>query len=389
MHKVFATICLLASLVLRSQEKDYSLAKVGVKVENIYIFMGATPVQEYNTIDKWQVYWNKEGKLDEKIQEAVTRAKKKYNNVDGIIFTSDGSTAEFIKFIGREITGGGFKSGEKVIYKDGRRIQYGEIAILDNTKQRASVKYLDPYGEEKTTDIPYEKLSVASKDDYQKNIELQNIEIQKHKFVAGEKVTWSEDNKPRYGEILTLNNVKHDAKINFLDKYGDAKTETLDYLKIEKADENKFKEYMSQQAIEIEKHKYILGETVSFVEDKVTKPAEVTALNPMNHKASIKYLNIYGEEKTKEIPYFDLEKISSTIFKEEVEKYKKEIAKYKFTAGEKANWSKGGTFKKSEIITCEILSLDDINHKAVIKYIDKENKEQQAKADYLDLTKVN
>ncbi len=43
--------------------------------------------------------------------------------------------------------------------------------------------------------------------------------------------------------------------------------------------------------------------------------------------------------------------------------------------------------KKSEIIQCEIISLDDQNHKALVKYIDKENKEVQTKADYLDLSK--
>jgi hypothetical protein len=44
--------------------------------------------------------------------------------------------------------------------------------------------------------------------------------------------------------------------------------------------------------------------------------------------------------------------------------------------------------KKGEIIQCEIISLDDLSHKALVKYIDKENKEVQAKADYLDLIKI-
>ena len=129
------------------------------------------------------------------------------------------------------------------------------------------------------------------------------------------------------------------------------------------------------------------NETISFVDNKVTKVGEVTALNASNHKASVKYLNIYGEEKTSDMPYFDLEKISKDKFKEEKEKYQLEILKYKFKVGEKVNWSKGGMLKKAEIIQCEIISLDDLSHKAIVKYIDKEGKEVQTKADYLDLSK--
>jgi hypothetical protein len=318
MKKRFSLILLstLCSINLISQEKDYSLAKVGIKRENIYIFIGSMPVQDYNTIDVWEVYWNKDGKMEEKIEEAVTRARKKYNNVDGIIFKPDGTSAEFIKFIGREITGGGFKGGDKIQYKDGRTLQYGEISLLDNTKQKATIKYLNEYGDEKTDIVPYEKLTSMAKEEYQKVIEKQNIDIQKHKFVNGEKVTWADGGKPHYGEILSLNNERHDAKINYLDKFGDTKIETVDYLKVEKADEAKYKEFMAAQDMEIQKHKFTNGETVSFVEGKVTKVGEVTALNGSSHKASIKYLNIYGEEKTSDMPYFDLEKISKDKFKE-------------------------------------------------------------------------
>lgn len=187
---------------------------------------------------------------------------------------------------------------------------------------------------------------------------------------------------------MSLNDLKHEAKVTFLDKFGDAKTETFDYLKIDKADESKFKEHIIQQQAEIAKHKFSIGETVSFIEEKTTKPSEVTALNPVNHKASVKFLNIYGEEKTREVSYFDLEKMPKEKFIAETEKYKELISKFKFVIGEKVNWSKSSALKKAEIIACEVVSLDDLNHKAVVKYLDKENKEVQAKADYLDLTKI-
>lgn len=382
-------IFLAISAILCSQEKDYSLAKAGYRVDDIYIFIGCTPVAEYTTIDNWEVYWHK-GEPAEAFKEAITRARKKYNNVDGIIFKgAKFESAEFIKFIGKEITGGGFKAGDKVVYKDGKQLQYAEVAMLDNTKKRATIKYMDEYGDEKNDDVAYEKLSPLNREEYQKNIEKQNSEIQKHKFSNGEKVSWIDGGKLHYGEVSALNNAKHDAKLNYLDKFGDTKTETLDYLKIEKADESKYKEFLSQQEIEIAKHKFVNGETVSFIDDKATKVGEVTALNGSNHKASVKYLNIYGEEKTSDIPYFDLEKSSKEKFKEENEKYLKEVSKHKFKVGEKVNWSNGGAFKKIEIIQCEVISLDDLSHKALVKYLDKENKEVQTKADYLDLSKTN
>lgn len=388
---LFILLSIFNSAILISQDsKDYSLAKVATVEEGVYVFINCTPYQPYDVICKWEVYWAKEGDFVAAYKEAIRRAKKKYNNVDGIVF-KDGKfqEAEFIKFIGKEITGGGFKGGDKIQYKDGRTLQYGEISLLDNTKQKATIKYLDAYGDEKIDNVPYEKLTPMSKEEYQKVLDNQRIEIQKHKFTNGEKVSWADNGKPHYGEVLSLNNEKHDAKINCLDKYGDIKTETVDYLKVEKADESKYKEFIAAQDIEIQKHKFVTNETVSFVDGKVTKVGEVTALNAVSHKASVKYLNIYGEEKTMDMPYFDLEKITKDKFKEEKEKYQQEILKYKFKVGEKVNWSKGNVLKKVEIIQCEIISLDDLSHKALVKYTDKENKEVQTKADYLDLSKSN
>jgi hypothetical protein len=288
----------------------------------------------------------------------------------------------------KKLIGGGFKTGDKVLHKDGRKLQYGEITTGDNFKQVATIKFLNPYGDEKTDEVPYERLSHISSEDYQKNIDAQKIEIRKHKFTMGEKVTWLDDNITRYGEIVALDNIKHDAKIMFLNKYGEPLSLYLDYLKVDKADETKYKEFKMLETIEIEKHKFEPGETVSFVEDKVVKPAEVVALNPSNHKALVKYLNIYGEEHTKDIPYFDIEKMPKEKFNAEREAFQKEIAKYKFVVGEKVSWSKGGPSKNKAGIPCEIVSLDDIRHIAVVKYLDKEGKEIQAKADYLDLIKL-
>ncbi len=369
-------------------EKDYSLAKVGRQVDGVYIFIGCIPVNEYNTIDSWKVYWNK-GEPEEAFKEAITRARKKYNNVDGIIFKDNKfEEAEFIKFIGREITGGGFKGGDKVSYKDGGKPRYAEIFQLDNTKQKASVKYLNEYGEDKLDNISYERLTPVNNETFSKYKEQQLEEIKKHQFTTGEKVSWAEGSKLKYGEVVSLNNDKHDAKVKFLDIYGDVKTDNFDYLKLEKADINKYNEFVTSFNLEIEKHKFLVGEQVSWIESKSLKVGEVVGLNNSNHKASIKYLNIYGEEKTTDVGYLEIEKISKDKYLSEKENFLKEIQKYKFTIGEKVNWSKGGMLKKTEIIQCEVISLDDLEHKALVKYKNKDNVEKQEKAPYLELSKT-
>ncbi|MBL7896797.1 MAG: hypothetical protein JNK50_15975 [Bacteroidia bacterium] len=384
----FLTLVALMGGLAAQTEKDYSLAKVGKQVDGVFIFVGATPVNPYDVIDIWDVYWNPDDP-DKSYKEALTRVRKKYNNVDGIIF-EDGNhkKAQLIKFIGREITGGGFKGGDKVSYKEGGKPRYAEIFQLDNTKQKASVKYLNEYGEDKLDNISYEKLTPVNNETFNKYKEQQLEEIKKHQFAIGEKVSWTEGSKLKYGEVVSLNNEKHDAKVKFLDIYGDVKTDNFDYLKLEKADINKYNEFVTSFNIEIEKYKFLVGEQVSWIESKSLKVGEVVGLNNSNHKASIKYLNIYGEEKTTDVGYLEIEKISKDKYLSEKENFSKEIQKYKFTIGEKVNWSKGGMLKKTEIIQCEVISLDDLEHKALVKYKNKDNVEKQEKVPYLELSKT-
>ncbi len=79
-------LIILLSSSLFSQEKDYSLSKTAKVIQGVYVFIGSTPYHPYDVIDKWEVYWNKDGNPDEKLLEAITRCRKKYNNVDGIVF---------------------------------------------------------------------------------------------------------------------------------------------------------------------------------------------------------------------------------------------------------------------------------------------------------------
>lgn len=402
-EKVTAVLLLLfISTALTAQPlKDNSLANVEYKVDGLYIFIGCVPVQEYTVIDKMELDESTGGRIDDKLREAITKAKKKHNKIDGIMFNPAVlQTAEFIVFRGKEATlkepvsnetttGVVFKAGDKIVRRDGDVLKYGEIAIVDNVKKKVTIKYINEYGEEKSTDVATDKISLIGDSEYQKQMNIQKTEIQKHQFNTGEKVSWFNTNKLNYGEVTTLINPKHAAIISYFDKFGDVKTETINFLKLEKLNESTYSDFIKQQKIEIEKHQFSIGEKVSFVDNKITRVGEVTALNNATHRATIKFPNIFGEEKTINFPYFDLEKITAVKFIEENEKYAKEILKYKFVAGEKVNWSATPLFNKPELIKCEIVSLDNVTHKAVVKYLDKENKEKQATVGFLDLSKVN
>lgn len=312
---LFTASILFLSIHLHSQDKDFSLAKVGKQVMGAYIFVGSEPANEYDYIATIDVKWN-QGNPDKSFVEIIERAKKKYPNFNAIIFKDyKFEKADLIKFRHLEISGGGFRIGDYAIYQEGKRPKYGEIVQLDNTKQKAGFKYLNDYGEEKLTTVPYTKLSMATKEQYNKLVEEQNIDLQKHQFEIGEKVI--------------------------------------------------------------------------FIKDKKSKCGEVVAINSKAHEATIKYLGIYGEDKTTVEEYFDVEKTSEENYEEENRKCRKEALQYKFEVGEKVVWKKEMLLgMKNEAINAEIVSLNDLEHKATVRYLNKDNVEKQETVSYSNLSKV-
>jgi hypothetical protein len=388
--KLSFCLTLLSISAFAQQERDFSLAKVGKKVLGVYIFIACEPANEYDYIATIDVKWH-EGDPDKSLLEIIERGKKKYPNFNAVIFkNAKFESADLVKFRDLEISGGGFRVGDNAVFKKGSAPRYGKILTLDNVKQEAGVKYFDEYGDEKINTMPYTKLTMVPADQYEKLIEEQNIEIQKHKFNVGKKVAWSDDNKPYYGEVVSLNEKNHDATVKYLNIYGEPKTTEIDFLKLDKVDESKYSEYTETQAVEIQKHKFIIGQKASYIYDKKTKYSEVVSLDNPNHKATVKYLNVFGEEKTYDVKYLELTKVSEDKFQEEQSKAQQEIAKYKFKVGEKVSWSKEAVFtNKTESIPVEIVSLNDLEHKAVIKYMNKDNQEKQESVSYLNLSKTN
>lgn len=366
-----------------------ALAKIGTIDLGVYIFEGGCePASPHDFIATINVRWHKDPEQWKKARlELIERSKKKYPNFDGMII-KDNTSADLIKFRGLEITGGGFRVGDKAIYKSGSKPAYGEIVSLDNTKQEAGFKFYNEYGDESLKNIEYVKLTAVTNDQYDNYIKNQNSEIQKHKFTIGEKVIWSDGKNSKYGEVTSQNAKKHDATVTFLNVYGENKTDEIDFLKLDKLDAAKFQELREKELIEIKKHQFEVGQKVSFVKDKNPKCGEVVALNNSSHKATIKYLGVFAEDKTIEDQYLDIEKISDEKYNSEIAKYKTEAEKYKFSVGEKVYWSKGSLLSKSEQILAEIVALDEAEHKATIKFTNKDNAEKQEKVSYLDLSKV-
>lgn len=222
-----------------------------------------------------------------------------------------------LKVNGRaEMAGGEFRIGAKSIFKLGAKQKCGEVVKLDLASETATFKYLDEYGDEKTRNADYSTLATITNKEYDSCIAVQNIEIAKHKFTIGEKITFTKDKKPKCGEVVSLNSKKH--------------------------------------------------------------------------YATIKYLGVFAEDKTTEEEYFDIEKTSVETYNTAIAKDKAEaIKKYKFDVGEKVIWNKETLLgMKSETINVEIVSLNDLEHTAIVKFTNKDNAEKQETVSYLALAKT-
>lgn len=376
----------IRAIKFKEKSEKNKLASKGKVEAGIYIFRACLPSNAYDDIGKIDVRWHKKAEQTEKAYiELIERAKKKYPNFNGMLFKDeDNKSAYLIKFRDLEITGGGFRAGDKATYSSGSELNYGEVVQLDNTKNEAKVKSFDEYGDEKTKSVDYKKLQSISNETYNSFIEKQNIEIGKHKFSNDEKVSWTDGKDPMYGEVVSLNPKSHDATVKFLNVYGEDKTSTLDFLKLEKLDDAKFQERRQKELAEIKKHQFEVGEKVSFIVNKKQKCGEVVSLNSKNHKATVKYLGVFGEDKNSDEQYLEVEKVSAEKYNSEIASYKEEAAKYKFAVGDKVAWSKS----KSESINAEVLTLNDLEHKATIKFMNKDNVEKQETVSYLDLSKL-
>lgn len=160
------TITLLAALLLLNfisaaqSTVDYKLTRTGEYVMGVYIFIHSDPVAPYDyvgKIDKFDIF-----KTDSKaVEKIIKKAKKKNPDFDGMIVKRDYKHIELIKFGGRATTYAGFALGDRVQFESFGRLIVGEIVDFLPHRNRATIKYTDPEGNEKLDGVAIKSLNKA------------------------------------------------------------------------------------------------------------------------------------------------------------------------------------------------------------------------------------
>ena len=372
----------LFSINAQESQKDFSLAKVGKKIRGVYVFIRSEPYHEYDFIATIKLKRKELGLAQENFETIIENAMKKYPYFNGLIFNDeDFSKVDIIRFKDLGVSRGGISVGSKVSFISLKRIYYGEVVQLE--KDRGTVRYLNIFDEDKIKSIYYTKLTPVSEEEYILKKEDFKKKIEKYKFKKDDKVTWITDDKSHFGIVFSVDNTKHRATVKYINIFDEEKISEVKYLELEKITEEEYNLKIDEFQKEIAKYKFDIGEKVSWISGNETEYGEIVKLNNTLHRASIKYLNIYTEEKIKSIPFLNLLKVSEEDFKIETEKKINESLKYKFEIGEKVTWT-----KKSKQYTGQVIELNDNVHKASVKYIDKNNVHQIDKVKYLNLNKV-
>ncbi|WMX13251.1 hypothetical protein [Aureispira sp. CCB-E] len=367
----------------KEEKKDFSLAKVGKKIQGCYVFVLTTPYNEYDHIRTEKMpsgIFN--GDPSEGFSKFIKKMRKHYPYFNGLIVSPDLSEVEFIKFRDMEISGVGFRIGDKLIFKSGKELLYGEVVEINTYRQRVTFKYLDIYGDEKVIERKMVHVTPLTEEQYKEKMAEQAKEIEKYKYEVGQFAIWKEKNKSQFGIIRLLNDKSHKATIEYLDIYDEKKNRDVPYLDVSIIEESKYNELASNWKKETDKYKYKLGEPVGWAEKKESKFGLVKALDNKSHRATVEYLDVYGDEKVKMIDYLDLSKMDQSKYDRLLSSWKEEIAKYKYEVGETLTWTKG-----KESIEGIVVGLDDSRHLAEMKYTNEKGEEVVAKVNYLKLTR--
>lgn len=189
-----------------------------------------------------------------------------------------------------------------------------------------------------------------------------------------DKIDWSAKTKEdRFRDII------HTAK----KKYTDFNGLIVHDENMNKVDLIRFKELqVSRGGIE-------LRSKVTFVDRKNVYYGEVIELGAKkqgkdNEQGTVKYLNVFGEEKIEKLKYTDMTPLSDTEYEQRINEFKSvTIARYTYQIDEKVSWVKGkdGYFGK-------VMALDDKSHNATVSYVDDYGDEINIKMGYLDLEKL-
>ena len=378
--------------MLNAQEndKDFSLAKSGKRIYGVYMFVYAEPYYNYDYIATIRLSRNEIGFSEGNLQRIVNKAKRKYSYFNGMIFKNDEFTeVDLIKFKNLEVSRGGFTIGDNVSFIIEDEIYFGKVVEFDSENSKAQIRYFNIFDEDLIKPIYYNKLTPISDEDFKIKTDEFKIEILKYKFKNGEKVSWIKNNETHLGQIISINNEKHRAKVKTVNIYDEEEISTIKFLKLIKISEEDYYTQMEPFRKEILKYKFVVGEKIIWIIYNDSEIGEIISLNTSMRLASIKHLNKYGEDKIKSVKFLDLIKMSEEEYIKRLNTKKLEVEKHKFQIGDRVKWVKKGTEGKNQIqYIGEIIELKDGVHKAIIKYTNEKSEKQTDNINYLKLLKI-
>lgn len=160
---------LLATLLLftfnsNAQEQvDFKLARTGEYVLGVYIFLHCDPVAPYDYVGKIDKFDFSKSDTKE-VEKIIKKAKKKHPDFDAMIVKKDYKHIELVKFSQRATSYAGYEIGDRVQYESFGRLIQGEIVDFLPHRQRATIKYTDPEGNEKLDGVALKSLNKLPKE---------------------------------------------------------------------------------------------------------------------------------------------------------------------------------------------------------------------------------
>ena len=140
---ILLSLIILISLFTYGQKKvDYSIAKAGIRISGMYVFIGCEPANDYDYAGDIKVN-NFSWTQTTYFEKLVKKAKKKYPNANGMIFRRNNpQKAELITFRGLEKAGGGFRIGDnvKAVLRT-KAVVLGKVIQIDDVKRAVRIEY--------------------------------------------------------------------------------------------------------------------------------------------------------------------------------------------------------------------------------------------------------
>lgn len=298
-----------------SKEKDFSLAKVGEKINGVYIFIESTPYYEYDFIVTLDIdkQWN--NMFRPTFEKFIEKSRKKYPSFNGIIIRGENSEkAELIKFRDFEASAGGYRIGDKIVFKDENKPGYGEIIGLDIVKQTVQVKTWNIYGEEilDTKKIP--KINSVTEEEFEKQVEQIQSNAKKFEFENDEKVSFPIRDIISYGKIVSKDEQHHNCVINYLNDYGEEEAKKIDFLDITKIEADLYELKLNEKKNIVLAHTFSIGEKAMFTVqnlklEKKSCVGEITLIDIKSHVATLVYTD---SENVQKVIKLDVLKLAKT-----------------------------------------------------------------------------